>query len=162
CDHLTSFAARFDISNQVKVSEWIRNGAGGSWGTVEEPCNYLDKFPHPRVHINYFRGLPLGDAVFRGLRGMPFQGMLYGDPLTRTHAAIPTVDVPDAPVGAVSGTVTLTPAAAATAPGALIEQIDLLIDGRIVDSIGPGGAFAINTSQLSDGWHDVRVLATDN
>lgn len=162
CDHLTSWAATFDISSQVKVSEWIRNGAAGSWGEVEEPCNYPQKFPNPRIHVLYYKGLPLGDAVFRSIAAMPFQGMLYGDPLTRPFTHIPTVSVPDAPVSTVTGTVVLTPSASTTHPTAAIAQLDLLIDGVIVDTIAPGAQFSIDTTSLTDGWHDLRVLATDD
>jgi len=162
CDHLTSYAGTFDTASQVKMSRWIANGAGGSWGTVEEPCNYWGKFPHARMHIYYFMGLSLGEAVFRSVGFIPFQGLMYGDPLTRPFAYLPEVDVPDAPAGPVSGLVTLTPVATATAPGAQIARLDLLIDGVLHSSVGPGGAFAVDTSELSDGWHDVRVLAFDD
>jgi hypothetical protein len=162
CDHLTSWAATFDNSSQVKVSEWIRNGAAGSWGTVEEPCNYPDKFPNPRIHLHYFKGLPLGDATFRNIAAMPFQGMLYGDPLTRPFTHIPAVNVPDAPVAPVTGTLVLTPAATTSHPTATIAQFDLLIDGIIVSTIAPGGQFSFDTTTLTDGWHDLRVLATDS
>ncbi len=162
CDHLTSFAATFDTSSQTKLSRWIANGASGSHGTVQEPCNYPGKFPHPRVHVYYVRGLSLGESVFRSLRYVPFQGLIYGDPLTRPFAYLPSVDVPDAPTQPVSGTVTLTPTATAANPNAGIDTLALIIDGRIVDTIVPGGAFSVDTTTLADGWHDVRVLAYDD
>ncbi len=56
-DHLTSFAATFDVGSQTKMSEWIRKGASGTSGAVEEPCNYTGKFPHPRLHSGYAQGL---------------------------------------------------------------------------------------------------------
>src|SRR5690606_33177530 len=82
-DHLTSWAATFDINNQTKISAWIRRGASGSAGTVEEPCNYPGKFPHANLHAFYFQGLSLGEAYFRSLGHLPFQGLFIGDPLTR-------------------------------------------------------------------------------
>ncbi|MCH7872807.1 MAG: TIGR03790 family protein, partial [Planctomycetes bacterium] len=97
CDHLTSFAGRFDTSSQTKMSRWIANGASGSLGAVEEPCNYPGKFPVPRMHYHYFLGLSLGEAVFRNLAFVPFQMLIYGDPLTRPFAYLPSVSVPDAP-----------------------------------------------------------------
>jgi len=162
CDHLTSWAATFDTASQTKVSRWIVKGAGGSWGTVEEPCNYPGKFPHPRVHVFYFQGLSLGEALFRSVAYVPFQGLLYGDPLTRPFAHLPSVQVPDAPTGPVSGTILLTPVASTTHPSAQIAQLDLLVDGVVKQSVVPGQQFVLNTRQLSDGWHDVRVLAYDN
>ncbi|MFQ5807305.1 MAG: hypothetical protein ACE5I3_12730, partial [Phycisphaerae bacterium] len=162
CDHLTSFAGHFDSSSQTKMSEWITKGAGGSWGTVEEPCNYPGKFPHARAHIYYFQGLSLGEAVMRSVDYLPFQGLLYGDPLTRPFAYLPDVEVADAPTGPVSGAIVLTPTATTTHPTAEIARFDLLIDGVLHSSIAPGEQFAVDTSELSDGWHDLRVLAFDD
>ncbi len=162
CDHLTSWAATFDGASQTKVSSWIRKGASGSWGAVEEPCNYSGKFPHARMHLYYYLGLSLGEAVYRSVNYIPFQGLLYGDPLTRPFAYLPTVDVPDAPTGPVSGVITLTPDATATSPGAQIAALDLLIDGVLYETIAPGDAFSVDTADLGDGWHDLRVLAYDD
>lgn len=162
CDHLTSFAATFDNVDQTKVSAWITQGASGSWGTVEEPCNYPQKFPHPRMHVYYYQGLSLGEATFRSVAATPFQGLLYGDPLTRPFAHLPSVTVPDAPTGVVSGTVTIHPQATTAHPTGAIASLDLLIDGSLEATIAPGGAFTINTAALTDGYHDLRVLAYDN
>jgi hypothetical protein len=162
CDHLTSYAGHFDSSSQTKMSAWITKGAGGSWGAVEEPCNYAGKFPHARMHIYYFMGLSLGEAVLRSVGYVPFQGLLYGDPLTRPFAYLPEVDVPDAPTEIVSGAIVLTPTATPTHPTAEIFQLDLLIDGVLYSSIAPGEQFTVDTSELSDGWHDLRVLAYDD
>ena len=162
CDHLTSWAATFDRSSQEKVSAWIAKGASGSWGTVEEPCAIAQKFPNPRTHVVYFRGMTLGEALFRGAQGVPFQGLLYGDPLTRPFAHIPVVSVPDAPGGVVSGTIMLTPSATTTHPSGGIDHYELLIDGVLVDSVMFGGQFSVNTTTLDDGWHDLRVLAVDD
>ena len=162
CDHLTSYAATFDIASQEKVSAWITKGASGSWGTVEEPCNYPGKFPHARVHVYYFQGLTLGEACFRSVGFTPIQGLLYGDPLTRPHAHIPIVSVAGVPGGPVGGLVTLTPSATTTHPTAAIASFELLIDGELVATATPGSPFQLYTSSLADGWHDVRVLAYDD
>ncbi len=162
CDHLTSWAATFDIDSQVKVSRWIANDASGSWGEVEEPCNYTGKFPHARTHYCYFLGCSLGEAVFRNIGYTPFQGLLYGDPMTRPFAYIPSVNVADAPTDPVSGTIALTPTASTANPSAQIASFDLLVDGRQWASITAPGAFALDTTKITDGWHDLRVIAYDN
>jgi hypothetical protein len=162
CDHLTSYAATFDIAAQTKVSHWIANGASGSAGTVEEPCNYPGKFPHARLHVWYAQGLTLGEAYLRSLQYVPFQGLFYGDPLTRPFAHIPVVSVPDAPTGVVSGAITLTPSATTTNPGAMVTVFDLLVDGAFVQSIAANQQFTLDTTTLADGWHDLRVVGRDN
>lgn len=161
-DHLTSYAAMFDNPFQDKVSSWIRKGASGSWGTVEEPCAYAGKFPHARMHLFYRQGLSLGEAVARSVSYMPFQGLLYGDPLTRPFSRLPTVNVTGIAGEVVSGVVIATPSAVATAPGATIERVDLLINGVRVDSGFSGDSFAIDTTRLPNGWNDVRFLAIDD
>jgi hypothetical protein len=87
---------------------------------------------------------------------------MYGDPLTRAHAHLPVVSVPDAPAGVVGGVITLTPAASTTHPTADIDYFEILIDGVRYDTTTPGHTFSVDTRALSDGWHDVRVLAYDD
>ncbi len=162
CDHLTSFAATFDDGSQTKLSDWITRGASGSWGAVEEPCNGTFKFPHARMHAHYARGLSLGEAAFRSVSAIPFQGLLYGDPLTRPFAVLPTVNVADLPGGMITGSLTLTPAATTTLPGAAIASLELIVDGVSAGTIAPGGSFTLNTRTLADGRHELRVLAYDD
>lgn len=162
CDHLTSYAATFDIASQEKVSAWIAKGASGSWGTVEEPCNYPGKFPHARMHVYYFQGLTLGEACFRSVGFTPIQGLLYGDPLTRPHAHIPSVNVSGVPGDPVGGVVTITPNATTTHPTAAIASFELLINGELAGTSTPGSPLQVYTNSLADGWHELRVLAYDN
>ncbi len=162
CDHLTSFAGMFDATSQTKMSAWITQGASGTAGAVEEPCNYSGKFPSARVHLYYAQGLTLGEAYFRSAAYVPFQILLYGDPLTRAHAYIPTVTVPDAPNQSVSGTMTLSPQASTTHPTASIAGFDLHLDGVLIESVGPSGTFSLDTRDLDDGHHDLRILARDD
>lgn len=160
-DHLTSYAATFDIAYQTKISAWIRKGASGTAGTVEEPCNYTAKFPSPRVHEFYAQGMSLGESYFRSISGTPFQSLFVGDPLTRAHTFIPSVTVSDAPTKAVAGSISLSPIATATAPGASIGTLALMIDGVIVQTSNSPTTFSLDTTTLNDGWHDVRILAYD-
>ncbi|MCC6284068.1 MAG: hypothetical protein IT439_02015 [Phycisphaerales bacterium] len=163
CDHLTSYAATFDAAAQEKVSLWIAKGASASWGQVEEPCNYAGKFPVPSIHVNYFQGLTLGEACFRSIGFLPFQGLLYGDPLTRAFTHIPAVTVPDLPSGPVSaGSLFVSPSGVTTRPGATILTLEAVVDGSRVAS-GPAGApLAIDLTTIDDGWHDLRLIALDN
>lgn len=158
CDHLTSFAARFDTSSQEKASRWIANGASGSFGTVEEPCNWGSKFPHAVMHAHYIRGLTLGEAVYRSLGAVPFQGLLLGDPLTRPFADIPAVTVNNLPTGPVAGVISLTP----TMNVSGIADVHLLVDGVIVLTRPAGLPFSLDTRNFDDGWHEIRFEAVRN
>lgn len=161
-DHLTSYAGTFDLLGQTKMSEWIEKGASATSGAVEEPCNYGGKFPHARLHVLYRQGLSLGEAWLRSMGFLPFQNLLYGDPLTAPWAQPPAVDVPGAPAGPVAGTVLLAPVALATARGASIAKLELLADGVLAAEGPAGGALALDTLALADGWHELRVLAYDD
>jgi len=162
CDHLTSFAGNFASSSQTKMSRWIAKGASGTSGAVEEPCNYPGKFPHPTIHRSYFKGLSLGEAWYRSMDYLPFQNLLLGDPLTRPFTHLPVVDVPDLPTGPITDTVFIHPTATATAPGAQIERVEVLVDGVTRRSGVPGEALPLQIELLTDGWHEVRALAYDD
>lgn len=161
CDHLTSFAATFDVASQVKMSRWIAKGASGTSGAVEEPCNYSGKFPTARLHVFYEQGSSLGESWFRSLAFAPFQQLFTGDPLTRPFAHIPSVSIGALPSPA-SGTIGITPSATTTHPTAQIASFELLVDGRSVATTFAGNTFALDTTAFADGVHDLRVLAYDN
>jgi hypothetical protein len=162
CDHLTSFGATFPGGSQTLISRWIAAGASGAGGTVEEPCNYTGKFNHARFHVFYVQGQSLGESYLRSLEFLPVQNLLLGDPLTRPFAHIPSVSVPGAPSGTVSGTIMLMPTASTSHPSAVINRFELLVDGSLHSFFAPPGSFTVNTANLSDGYHDLRVLAYDN
>ncbi|MCC6909060.1 MAG: hypothetical protein IT430_14045 [Phycisphaerales bacterium] len=162
CDHLTSYAGTFDNGSQTKMSRWIANGASGTTGTVEEPCNYPGKFPQARMQLYYYQGLTLGESVLRSVAYIPYQLLLLGDPITQPFTYIPQVDVVDAPVDPVSGVITLTPSATTNHPTARIDHFDLLLDGVLVQSVGRNRTFSLDTRRYADGYHDLRVLAYDD
>lgn len=162
CDHLTSFAGTFDTASQTKMSEWIAKGASLTVGAVQEPCNYPGKFPRATIHTLIFQGMSLGEAYFRSAQFVPFQMLLYGDPVTRPFAYIPQVSVPDAPPGTVAGTITLSPLATTDNPAAGIAGLDLHVDGVLDSSILPGESFTLDTTLLADGWHEIRVIAFED
>ena len=33
----------------MSALDWLESGATASYGTVSEPCNHLQKFPHPQL-----------------------------------------------------------------------------------------------------------------
>src|SRR6201999_3385948 len=114
---------------QTTVESWISGGASGSEGAVQEPCAYVTKFPSPDFHKYYFQGMSLGEAYLRSVEAIPFQMLLYGDPLTRPFAYIPSVTLHSPPSGAQSGVITLTATAVTSNPGAAINSLTLLVDG---------------------------------
>lgn len=161
-DHLTSFAANFDEGGQTKMSRWIAKGAVGSFGAVQEPCNYPNKFPSAYMHTMYHDGLTLGEACLRSLQAVPFQGMMYGDPLCRPFTHIPVVNPGAVPSGTVTGNFTLTPSATTTHPTASIAEFEVYVDGILRAREPAGNPLLVRTKNYADGWHELRIVAIDS
>ncbi len=82
-DHLTSFGGMLTDSSQMSSLRWLEAGATGSYGTVAEPCNYPQKFPHPAVLLNHYRrGDTLIEAYWKSV-AWPGQGLFIGEPLAK-------------------------------------------------------------------------------
>lgn len=82
-DHLTSTGGQLIGSGQMSALRWLEAGATGSYGTVVEPCNLLEKFPDPTALIGaYVTGSTLIEAYWKSVR-MPGQGIFIGEPLSR-------------------------------------------------------------------------------
>lgn len=81
-DHLTSTGGRLlDTHGQMSVLDWLEAGAAASYGTVSEPCNHLQKFPHPQVLLfHYMNGATALEAYWRSV-AWPAQGVIVGEPL---------------------------------------------------------------------------------
>ena len=80
-DHLTSTGGMLTDSNQMSALRWLEAGATGSYGTVVEPCNIPQKFPHPALVIGrYLQGETLIEAYWKSVL-MPGQGIFIGEPL---------------------------------------------------------------------------------
>ncbi len=82
-DHLTSAGGKMPESGQMSVLSWLEAGATGSYGTVLEPCNHLQKFPNPGIAIqHYLSGETLIEAYWKSVQ-QPGEGVFVGEPLAR-------------------------------------------------------------------------------
>jgi uncharacterized protein (TIGR03790 family) len=89
-DHLTSFGGMLTDSSQMSALAWLEAGATGSYGTVVEPCNLPQKFPHPAaVTAHYLRGDTLIEAYWKSV-AMPGQGVFVGEPLAAPYRRTPS------------------------------------------------------------------------
>ncbi len=81
-DHLTSFGGDLlGTHGQGTVLEWIASGATASHGSVSEPCNHLQKFPHPQVLLgHYVQGATAIEAYWKSV-AWPQQSLFVGEPL---------------------------------------------------------------------------------
>ena len=86
-DHLTSFGGLLErTEGQTSALAWIESGATASYGTVSEPCNHLQKFPHPQVLLlQYLQGSTALEAYWKSV-AWPQQGVFVGEPLAAPFA----------------------------------------------------------------------------
>ena len=157
-DNLTSFGGVLTKpTTQTTVADWLRAGASAAGGTVTEPYAVPFKFPAPFVHAHRLRGATLAEAVGLSVAG-PYQYLLVGDGLSNPYANRP--DVSWDPTGAaVGGTLTLRPTAAVPA-GAELAGWEAFAGGVRVAAAAPGRPLRLNTRRLTDGVHEVAVVAT--
>ena len=121
-------------------------------------------------------GATLAEAFYQSVQS-PYQLLVVGDPLCRPWAAIPKVDAVLAADGAVipadrplAGRVELLPRATVAAPrhdgqdgGALgtIDRFVLFVDGVRLAECRPGERLPLDTAQLADGHHELRIVAIE-
>lgn len=88
-DHLTSHGGQLTNSkDQMSALKWLEAGATASYGAVVEPCNFLEKFPHPGIVMqNYLNGDTAIEAYWKSV-AMPGQGVFIGEPLARPFQPI--------------------------------------------------------------------------
>lgn len=86
-DHLTSFGGQLDRENgQMTALAWLDAGATASYGTVSEPCNHPQKFPHPQLLLlHYLQGATALEAYWKSV-AWPQQGVFVGEPLAAPFA----------------------------------------------------------------------------
>jgi uncharacterized protein (TIGR03790 family) len=91
-DHLTSVGGVLNGQNaQSTVLEWIASGATASHGAVSEPCNHLQKFPHPQLLLlHYMQGSTAIEAYWKSV-AWPQQSLFVGEPLAAPFALVSTV-----------------------------------------------------------------------
>ncbi|KQV78442.1 hypothetical protein ASD15_21735 [Massilia sp. Root351] len=84
-DHLTSFGGDLYGTTQMSSLRWLEAGATASYGTVSEPCNYWQKFPHPAVLLrHYLNGDSALEAYWKSV-SWPAQGVFIGEPLAAPY-----------------------------------------------------------------------------
>lgn len=92
-DHLTSFGGVLQGSSQMSSLQWLKSGTTGSYGTVIEPCNFIQKFPNPKIMMSfYIKGNTLIEAYWKSVE-WPGQGLFIGEPLAKPFAYKKTITI---------------------------------------------------------------------
>ena len=135
-DSLTSFGGEIlESSGQTSLLAFLNAGAAGSYGTVVEPCNYAEKFPHPLDYFYQNRGFALAEAYYQSVQN-PYQGLLVGEPLAAPFALRGTAEWSSLTNGTVlneQAALSLTLFSAAT--NLPLGQADLFIDGIFANTL---------------------------
>lgn len=86
-DHLTSRGGMLTSpQGQASALEWLARGATASHGAASEPCNHLQKFPHPQVLLlHYAQGASAIEAYWKSVQ-WPAQSVFIGEPLAAPFA----------------------------------------------------------------------------
>jgi hypothetical protein len=164
-DNLTSMGGvltRMNSPNpQTRISEYMRLGAAGASGTVDEPYSIAAKFPSPALHVHYARGASLAEAFYLSTQG-PYQLLVLGDPLCRPWALIPKVSVAGVSDGSMlQGKASLTPTATLFG-NRQVDHFEFYVDGHRISESAPGATIEFDTTQVGDGYHELRVVAVDD
>jgi hypothetical protein len=110
-------------------------GACGSYGTVTEPCAYLEKFPSPQDYFYQARGFSLAECYYQSVVN-PYQGLMVGEPLAAPFARPPTGAWVNLPANSVlSGITNLTLQFTASASNRPVQQVDLFLDGTWLQTL---------------------------
>ncbi|WP_442483418.1 TIGR03790 family protein [Aeoliella sp. SH292] len=163
CDHFTSYGGIFDQKWQTTLAVWLRAGAAGSSGTVEEPYAIQAKFPLPSMHLHYWRGTSLAEAFYQSVSG-PYQLLIVGDPLCQPFAKPPKVEVEGMKPNQVLGDKVELKAKVVPQAGTKAGMMELYLDGRLMAAGLPAElTLPLNTAGLAPGMHEFRlVAATDD
>jgi uncharacterized protein (TIGR03790 family) len=88
-DHLTSSGGVLEGGSQMPATSWLQQGATASYGSVSEPCSFLEKFPDVAVLFDHYtHGETILEAYWKSV-AMPGQGIFIGEPLSRPYGSNP-------------------------------------------------------------------------
>lgn len=158
CEHLTSLGGVMsENGGQTPLSAFLAAGAAGASGTVAEPYAIQGKFPNAFLQAYYTEGCSLAEAFYQSVTG-PYQLLIVGDPLCQPWAQPPVVTVEGlAPNQVVKGDVPIKFTIAE--PGVPALGLHLFLDGRRFAAMPVVGEFTLPADKLSDGQHELRVVA---
>lgn len=160
CEHLTSAGGILSNTKfQTPLSEFLRHGAAGASGAIIEPRAIQAKFPLPSLQLHYARGCSLAESFYQSISG-PYQLLIVGDALCQPWANPPKVLVAGIKANdVVKGKLSITPSGVAggTRP---IGAFEIFIDGRLVARSTASGPLDIDTTKMTDGYHELRIVGS--
>ena len=170
-DNLTSWGGIYYTDagpNETTTSMLIQSGCAASGGTVAEPGAGQQRFTMCDIFVYSHEGSTLGEAFYKSVC-IPDLNMFHGDLLSQAFADIPQVIFTSAPSegSSVNGTISVSATASLTNPSVAtgIASFTLFIDGinsGLASNGSSSATFNLNTTTLTDGLHELRVVAYNN
>jgi uncharacterized protein (TIGR03790 family) len=135
-DSLTSYGGViFGPNDHTTLLAFINASASGSYGTVVEPCNYLEKFPAPQNYFYQARGFSLAECYYQSVAN-PYQGLLVGEPLAAPFSRPATGTWNTLPYNArLSGVTNLSLQFNGSDRQHPVQLVDLFLDGTFLQSV---------------------------
>ena len=157
-DNLTSYGGIMrNNSTQTPCTDYLKAGAAGASGTVIEPYAIGAKFPHSRIHYHYAKGCTLAEAFYQSVHG-PYQLLIVGDALCQPFNKKPIVSVDGLkPNETVKGRIQFDVKVDEQSPS--VSALEIYFDGLLKGLAPVNKPISFDTTQLSDGFHEIRVVA---
>ena len=157
CDNFTSYGGWWSKAKQTQLTDFLNAGAAGASGTVYEPYTIPPKFPDARLHVHYARGCTLAEAFYQSVNS-PFQLLIVGDPLCCPFGKFPKFEVEGLTTRSVVKD-NFDLKFIAKTDGPEINHFEFYLDGRFLKSGHADQEFPIETDDMGDGFHEIRVVA---
>jgi len=134
-DNLTSYGGIISGTDHLNILALVNIGAAGVYGTVVEPCGYLEKFPSPQNYFYQARGFSIAECYYQSVTN-PYQGLLVAEPLSAPFAQPGSGAWSNLPTNALlSGTTNLSLQFNASDAQHPLQQVDLFLDGTFVRTL---------------------------
>jgi uncharacterized protein (TIGR03790 family) len=135
-DSLTSYGGViFGLNDHTTLLAFINASASGSYGTIVEPCNYLEKFPAPQNYFYQARGFSLAECYYQSVTN-PYQGLLVAEPLSAPFAMRPIATWNNLQYNArLTGVTNLGLQIVGSDLQHPVQQVDLFLDGIFLQSV---------------------------
>ena len=156
CDNFTSHGASWG-KNQTHLTDFLNAGAAGASGTVYEPYTIATKIPNARLHAHYARGCTLAESFYQSISS-PFQLLIVGDALCCPFGQFPQFKI-TAPAdnSVVRSDFELNLKFARKSPK--VRHYEIFLDGVFTSTVDVLEEIEIAIDKMTDGFHELRVVA---